>query len=95
MRRQSDSWITNVHQGGRPEAWDPPADAASLAIAATQVTGATFAGVDLIEDGAGGYMVLEVNSMPAWSGLQSVSNVVIGDLLAGDFADAAAMGLRV
>ena len=84
MRRRSESWITNVHQGGTPEAFAPDAAASALALAAARAVGADFAGVDLIEDGAGGYLVLEVNSMPAWSGLQSVTELRIGDRLAAD-----------
>ena len=46
---------------------------AELAVAAAAAVGADHAGVDLIEDRDGGLQVLEVNSMPAWQGLQSVT----------------------
>ena len=39
--------------------------------AAAAAVGADHAGVDLIVDRDGGLQVLEVNSMPAWQGLQS------------------------
>ena len=42
-------------------------------MAAAAAVGAAHAGVDLIEDEDGSLLVLEVNSMPAWQGLQSVS----------------------
>ncbi|MCW1843236.1 ATP-grasp domain-containing protein [Prosthecomicrobium hirschii] len=94
MRRHGETWITNVHQGGRPEAWAADPAATELALAAAQAVGADLAGVDLIEDGAGGYMVLEVNSMPAWTGLQSVTAIdiagrIAADLMAAAFGDAA------
>ncbi|MEJ1160820.1 ATP-grasp domain-containing protein [Prosthecomicrobium sp. N25] len=89
MRRHGETWITNVHQGGRPEAWTPDRRAADLALAATEVVGADVAGVDLVEAAGGSYLVLEVNSMPAWSGLQSVASVDIADRVAGDLARAA------
>lgn len=90
MRRHGTNWITNVHQGGRPEAWDPPSAAAEIAVAAVRAVGADFAGVDLVEDRAGRFLVLEVNSMPAWSGLQTVAardiaRTVAADLLAAAF----------
>jgi glutathione synthase/RimK-type ligase-like ATP-grasp enzyme len=44
-----------------------------------------YAGVDIIRDAQGRYTVIEVNSVPAWKGLQSVSDVVIAELLADDF----------
>ena len=72
MIREGDGWITNVHRGGRPLPWAMPAAAAELAEAAAAAVGVAYSGVDLVEDGEGGYAVLEVNSMPAWSGLQTV-----------------------
>ncbi|WP_342162672.1 RimK family alpha-L-glutamate ligase [Methylobacterium sp. SD21] len=72
MIREGDGWITNVHRGGRPLPWAMPPVAAELAEAAAAAVGVAYSGVDLVEDGEGGYAVLEVNSMPAWSGLQTV-----------------------
>jgi len=55
--------------------------------------GAVFAGVDLIRDADGRLMVLEVNSMPGWSGLQRITSFSIAERLAAD-ALAAAKGAR-
>ncbi len=85
MVRVSDEWITNVHQGGRTEPWAVPAPALEMSLQAVAATGAAYAGVDLVDDGEGGFMVLEVNSMPAWAGLQAVTEVQIADRLAEDF----------
>jgi tetrahydromethanopterin:alpha-L-glutamate ligase len=46
----------------------------SAALGAAQAVGADYAGVDLIRGPGGGVMVIEVNSMPGWKGLQSVTN---------------------
>jgi len=50
--------------------------------------GADFAGVDILHGADGKPTVLEVNSMPAWSGLQKVAPVRIAAVLAGDLAAA-------
>ena len=53
-----------------------------LAIRAAAAVGASFAGVDILHGADGHPTVLEVNSMPAWSGLQSVVAVDIADAIA-------------
>lgn len=82
MVRRGSHWITNVRQGGAPAAMraDPELDA--LAVAAARAVGADYCGVDIMRDGAGRPMVLEVNSMPAWAALQSVTAVDIAGSLA-------------
>ncbi|MDR7037265.1 ribosomal protein S6--L-glutamate ligase [Methylobacterium sp. BE186] len=88
MIREGDGWITNVHRGGRPHAWAMPARAADLAEAAAAAVGVDYTGVDLVEDGEGGFLVLEVNSMPAWSGLQRVTEVDIAGAIGRGFLNA-------
>jgi len=85
MIREGDGWITNVHRGGRPLPWAMPPAAAELAEAAAAAVGVDYTGIDLVEDGAGGFLVLEVNSMPAWSGLQKVTEVDIALAVARGF----------
>jgi RimK family alpha-L-glutamate ligase len=87
MIRHGRSWITNVHQGGRCEALAPEGAVAELAVRAAAAVGADYAGVDLISapHDEGQWLVLEVNSMPAWQGLQTVSDADIADALAADF----------
>jgi len=46
--------------------------------------GADYAGVDLMRDADGRWLVLEVNSIPAWRGLQAVTPFRIADVLARD-----------
>lgn len=87
MTRHGRSWITNVHQGATCEAAPADDEAAALAVRAAAAVGASYAGVDLIQDRADRWLVLEVNSMPAWQGLQRVSAVDIADALAADFVE--------
>ncbi|PZQ84962.1 MAG: RimK family alpha-L-glutamate ligase [Ancylobacter novellus] len=88
MIRRSPRWITNIHQGAVGEAAPLDAQAFDYAIRATAAVGADYAGVDLIEDARGGFQVLEVNSMPAWKGLQKTTEVDIAGALAGHLAEA-------
>jgi len=90
MMRSASTWITNVKQGGMPIAAAPDARMKSLAVAAVDAVGASIAGVDILVGVGGAPTVLEVNSMPAWSGLQKVTpnNIaaVIADALLAEIA---------
>lgn len=90
MARVGRSWITNVHQGAEPVGIDTDPEMTHLALEAARVIGADYAGVDLIRDAAGRLLVLEINSNPAWKGLQSVTDVNIAWTLADDFLAALA-----
>lgn len=82
MARHGTSWVTNVARGGVCEPAPCSGKLAELAIAAASAVGAAYCGVDIIEDERRGLVVLEVNSMPAWRGLQSVTEVDIADRIA-------------
>lgn len=90
MARCATDWVTNVKQGGRPVAAVADATMKDLAVQAATAVGAVFAGVDIICGADGRPTVLEVNSMPAWSGLQKVSRGSIASVLAGDMVAAMA-----
>jgi len=90
MVRRGRTWITNVHQGAVPLAHEPSDEMSRLALSAVAAIGADYAGVDLIRDQEGRLMVLEINSNPAWKGLQSVTTADIADTLAADFLQAVA-----
>jgi RimK family alpha-L-glutamate ligase len=92
MMRHSTSWVTNVKRGGRPVAAVVDAEMKALGLAAAAAVGADFAGVDVVHDVDGRPTVLEVNSMPAWSGLQKVTSANIAAVLAADVL--AALGAR-
>ncbi len=82
MMRRASTWITNVKQGGQPLAIAPDPKMERLAIAAAEAVGAAIAGVDVLVAADGAPTVLEVNSMPAWSGLQKVSKRNIAEAIA-------------
>ncbi|TKT69354.1 RimK family alpha-L-glutamate ligase [Aquamicrobium sp. LC103] len=84
MTRRGEDWITNIGRGAAPERFceASSAELGELALAAAAAVGADFAGVDIVRSVEGGLHVLEVNSMPAWSGLQSVTPVDIADEIA-------------
>lgn len=90
MARHGVSWITNVKRGGRPMAAVIDRAITDLAVRATAAVGADFAGVDLICGADGRPAVLEVNSMPAWAGLQKVTTTRIAAVLAADLMAALA-----
>lgn len=83
MARRGDDWITNINRGAAPEGLaKPDTKLEKLALAAAAAVGTDFAGVDILPDADGRLFVLEVNSMPAWSGLQSVVAIDIADAIA-------------
>jgi RimK family alpha-L-glutamate ligase len=84
MRRRGKSWLNNVAQGAACEKIDLDPEMAELAVQATVALNMDYAGVDIIRDRAGQYLVIEVNSIPAWKGLESVCNVNVAALLAND-----------
>ena len=84
MRRRSEQWITNVRQGAKPMAVAPSREEADAALRAAKALGAACAGVDLIAGEDGAPLVLEVNSMAGWSGLQRVTGFSIAERLAAD-----------
>lgn len=88
MLRQSEGWITNVKRGGQPMPTPLDPELGALAVAAAEAVGASFCGVDILRGRDGVPYVLEVNSMPAWSGLQTVAPVDIADVLADRFCAA-------
>jgi tetrahydromethanopterin:alpha-L-glutamate ligase len=87
MMRRASTWITNVKQGGQPLAVVPDPKMERLAIAAAEAVGAAIAGVDVLVTVDGGPTVLEVNSMPAWSGVQKVSKRNIAEAIASALMD--------
>jgi tetrahydromethanopterin:alpha-L-glutamate ligase len=88
MIRHASQWITNVKLGGRPLAVVPDQAMKEIAVRAAAAVGADFAGIDILHDADGRPTVLEVNSMPAWSGLQKVASVDIASTLATDLITA-------
>lgn len=84
MRRRGKSWLNNVARGAECEEIKLDANISRLAIQATNALAMDYAGVDVMIDNCGQYSVIEVNSIPAWKGLESVCKLTIADLLAED-----------
>lgn len=78
-------WVNNVAAGGDCECVTPNEEMVNIAINAAKAVEIDYCGVDIIESVSGEYYVLEVNSIPAWKGLQSVTKVNIAQLLVDDF----------
>jgi len=72
MIRRGSDWISNVAQGARCESVPAEGELARLAVDAASALDMDYAGVDLIRDSDGRLLVVEVNGIPAWRGLQSV-----------------------
>jgi len=85
MKRSNRCWITNVSQGSRCTETKLNKKIESLAIKATTLVKADYAGVDVIQDSKGKYYILEINSIPAWKGLQSTVDINIASIIIEDF----------
>lgn len=84
MRRTAPGWLANVAQGAECHAVLPDGELKRLAEDASAVLDMAYAGVDLMRDGRGQWWLIEVNSIPAWKGLQAVSRFDIAGCLADD-----------
>ena len=84
MRRRGISWLNNVARGAQCETIHISPQMADIAVRAVQALSMSYAGVDLIETAENEYLVIEVNSVPAWQGLQSVTEYNIADYLVQD-----------
>ena len=83
MERASEHWVTNRARGGECLPAELTPELRHLAERASRATGIRYGGVDIIRDRQGELLVLEVNSVPAWRGLQSVCAANIAELLVG------------
>ena len=79
MRRRAapGDWRTNVARGGCPEPFDPPPEWVDLARRAAASLETEIAGVDLVPAADGSPLVLEVNAVPGWRALETVTGVDI------------------
>ncbi len=77
MERVSEHWVTNRAQGASCHPLVLDATVGGLAEAACAAVGADYAGVDLLRRPDGGWLVTEVNGIPAWQGLQRAARIDI------------------
>ena len=81
MRRRSAGWKTNIAQGATAEVMNPDKNLVELALQASDILGADYAGVDVLPLPGGGYSVVEINGIPGWRGLQTATGLNAADHL--------------
>ncbi|MEM7456031.1 MAG: RimK family alpha-L-glutamate ligase [Planctomycetota bacterium] len=83
MRRSnSGHWLTNASHGATCAPAELSDDQRNAALAAAKAVGASYAGVDIIEDRLGNNLVVEVNACPGWRALKNSTGLdVAGELL--------------
>ena len=74
---QQGEFRANFHLGGNIRSIDLSADLAELAVAATTAVGCDVAGVDMMAEGAGRPLILEVNYSPGFRGMETASGLDI------------------
>ena len=85
MERVADSWKTNIAAGAKAVSTKVTREVEDICLRAAETLGADYCGVDLLRSEAGELFVLEVNSMPAWQGLQEVTSFDIAAKMADFF----------
>ena len=78
MRRIGESWKTNVSAGARVEPCELKGELEETALKSAKILGCDYAGVDMIEN-KDEFYVAEVNAIPGWKGLQSVTKINIAE----------------
>lgn len=79
MRRRAAAgeWRTNLTCGGHAEPFEPPDAWLQHARQAAATVGTEIAGVDLLPTADGSVLVLEVNGVPGWRGLEAATGADI------------------
>lgn len=81
MERLGDGWKTNVSQGARVRPLEVDHQLEALALRAAQVVGTDYAGVDILPLEDGEYVVVEINGIPGWRGLEQATGINMADRL--------------
>lgn len=85
MRRIGTTWLNNVAAGGKCESFTPTDEMVAMAEQSADVLEMHYAGVDIIQSKNQENYVLEVNSIPAWRGLQRTTQNNLTETLVEDF----------
>jgi tetrahydromethanopterin:alpha-L-glutamate ligase len=83
MQRNGSGWLNNVAQGASCISIHDEM-IYNLAISAAKAVNIDYCGVDIIRDKDSKLWVLEVNSIPAWAGLQAITDVNVAQILVED-----------
>ncbi len=86
MTRVADNWKSNISQGAVAHKYVPTDEERSMAAVAMRAVGAKYGGIDLLPGEDGRTYILEVNSMPAWQGLQQVTPFDIAETIVEHFS---------
>jgi RimK family alpha-L-glutamate ligase len=86
-RARDGDWRTNVSRGGSARSFELPSAWAALALRAAAAIGADYAGVDLLPSKDGGVVVLEVNGIPGWQGLQQATRIDVAGTVVDHLLD--------
>jgi RimK family alpha-L-glutamate ligase len=81
IERVGSGWRANLARGARPRATELCAEQERLCVAAADVMGADYAGVDLLRAADGREYVLEVNGIPGWRGLEAATGADVAAAL--------------
>lgn len=84
MKRKGEYWKTNFAQGAAVEWVQLPDHLKEMAVQASCALGCEYAGVDILP-GKSTHYVIEVNSIPGWKGLQSVTDFCIAERIVNYF----------
>lgn len=80
MKRVNENdFRTNLSRGGRGDRFELPTQWEELARQASRAVGTMVGGVDLLPTEDGQIVVLEVNAVPGWRGIQRVTGVPIAE----------------
>jgi len=82
MTRRATGWKTNVSQGARTEPLALSGTLERLSVQAAALLEADYAGVDLLKADDGRALVIEVNGIPGWRGLQQTTNLDVAAAIA-------------
>jgi RimK family alpha-L-glutamate ligase len=87
-RARDGGWRTNISLGGEAHAIELSPEWTEHALRAARTVGAEYAGVDLLAARDGTRYVLEVNGIPGWAGVQTVTQAdiagaIVDHLIAG------------
>ena len=85
-RVSTGDWRINVSRGARPEPFPLPPDWEEVAVRSARAVGAEIAGVDLLA-GPAGPIVVEVNAVPGWRGIESALGLDIAAAVVGHVED--------
>ena len=74
-------WRTNIAQGGTAEPCELTPAQVEMALAAARATGAMIAGLDLMRDDLGRWVVIEVNAVPGWKALAAACGLDVASAI--------------